>query len=200
MPHPRLLAAICGAIVLLLAGCGGGPNRTALSGRACLARLSAHDVSYRSVDIGDPSDSHCQVDTAVIVETRVFDGEYGLLQVIRHILNPHDTAPFLAEFANQHVIRRVDTKRHFRAVVGERIERRQTDEIAVHLQGTLRMGNDPKRAPLNKWSQAHDCKNLFCVDGGPFVSQADKNITWKILELSMRTSEYIVDEMKKQNI
>jgi hypothetical protein len=65
MPHPRFFAAVCGAIVLLLAGCGGGPNRTALSGRACLARLSAHDVAYRSVDIGDPSDSHCQVDTAV---------------------------------------------------------------------------------------------------------------------------------------
>jgi choline dehydrogenase-like flavoprotein len=62
------------------------------------------------------------------------------------------------------------------------------------------MGNDPKRSVLNKWSQSHDCKNLFCVDGGPFVSQADKNITWTILALSMRTSEYIVDEMKRQNI
>jgi choline dehydrogenase-like flavoprotein len=70
----------------------------------------------------------------------------------------------------------------------------------IHEAGTVRMGNDPKRSPLNKWSQAHDCKNLFCVDGGPFVSQADKNITWTILALSMRTSEYIVDEMKKQNI
>jgi choline dehydrogenase-like flavoprotein len=70
----------------------------------------------------------------------------------------------------------------------------------IHEAGTVRMGNDPKRAPLNKWAQAHDCKNLFCVDGGPFVSQADKNITWTILALSMRTSEYIVDEMKKKNI
>jgi len=70
----------------------------------------------------------------------------------------------------------------------------------IHEAGTVRMGNDPKTSPLNKWSQAHDCKNLFCVDGGPFVSQADKNITWTILALSMRTSEYIVDQMKKQNI
>jgi choline dehydrogenase-like flavoprotein len=70
----------------------------------------------------------------------------------------------------------------------------------IHEAGTVRMGNDPKRAPLNKWSQAHDCKNLFVVDGGPFVSQADKNITWTILALSMRTSEYIVSEMKKQNL
>src|SRR5919201_5541681 len=65
MPHLRLLTAACGMLVLLLAGCGGAPNRAVLSGRACLARLSAHDISYRSVDIGEASDSHCQVDTAV---------------------------------------------------------------------------------------------------------------------------------------
>jgi len=70
----------------------------------------------------------------------------------------------------------------------------------IHEAGTVRMGNDPKRSALNKWNQAHDCKNLFVVDGGPFVSQADKNITWTILALSMRASEYIVDEMKRKNI
>ena len=70
----------------------------------------------------------------------------------------------------------------------------------IHEAGTVRMGKDAKTSPLNEWSQAHDCKNLFCVDGGPFVSQADKNITWTILALSMRTSEYIVDQLKKNNI
>ena len=70
----------------------------------------------------------------------------------------------------------------------------------IHEAGTVRMGNDAKKSPLNKFSQAHECKNLFCVDGGPFVSQADKNITWTILALSMRTSEYIIDQMKQQNI
>lgn len=70
----------------------------------------------------------------------------------------------------------------------------------IHEAGTVRMGNDPKKSPLNKYSQSHDVKNLFCVDGGQFVSQADKNITWTILALSMRASEYIVDQMKKQNI
>jgi len=67
----------------------------------------------------------------------------------------------------------------------------------IHEAGTVRMGNDPKHSPLNKYSQAHECKNLFCVDGGPFVSQADKNITWTILALSMRASEYIVEERRK---
>lgn len=72
--------------------------------------------------------------------------------------------------------------------------------LIIHEAGTVRMGNDPKTSVLNSWSQAHDCKNLFCVDGGQFVSQADKNITWTILALSMRASENIVNEMKKQNL
>ncbi|MBN9352154.1 MAG: GMC family oxidoreductase [Chitinophagaceae bacterium] len=70
----------------------------------------------------------------------------------------------------------------------------------IHEAGTIRMGNNPKTSALNKFAQAHDCKNLFNVDGGQFVSQADKNITWTILALSMRTSEYIVDQLKKNNI
>ncbi|WP_431215722.1 GMC oxidoreductase [Puia sp. P3] len=67
----------------------------------------------------------------------------------------------------------------------------------IHEAGSVRMGNDPKTSPLNKWNQAHEVKNLFCMDGGPFVSQADKNITWTILALSMRASEHLIDEMKK---
>jgi choline dehydrogenase-like flavoprotein len=70
----------------------------------------------------------------------------------------------------------------------------------IHEGGTVRMGNDPKRSALNKYNQAHDCKNLFVMDGGAFVSQADKNITWTILALSMRASENLVNEMKKGNI
>jgi len=70
----------------------------------------------------------------------------------------------------------------------------------IHEAGTVRMGNDPGASALNKYNQGHDCKNLFVVDGGAFVSQADKNITWTIMALSMRASEYLVDEMKKRNI
>ncbi|GAB4196589.1 MAG: GMC family oxidoreductase [Thermoflexibacter sp.] len=68
----------------------------------------------------------------------------------------------------------------------------------IHEVGTARMGNDPKTSALNKFCQAHDAKNVFVVDGASFVSQADKNPTWTILALAMRTSEYIV-ELKKQN-
>jgi choline dehydrogenase-like flavoprotein len=70
----------------------------------------------------------------------------------------------------------------------------------IHEVGTTRMGNDRNTSVLNKYNQAHDVRNLFVVDGGAFVSQADKNPTWTILALSMRASEYIVDQLKKQNI
>ena len=70
----------------------------------------------------------------------------------------------------------------------------------IHEVGTTRMGDNPKTSVTNSNSQLHDADNVFVVDGGTFVSQADKNPTWTILALSMRASEYIVDELKKQNI
>lgn len=70
----------------------------------------------------------------------------------------------------------------------------------IHEVGTTRMGDDPRTSVTNRWQQLHDANNVFIVDAGPFTSQADKNCTWTIMALSMRTSEYIVDQLKKQNI
>lgn len=70
----------------------------------------------------------------------------------------------------------------------------------IHEVGTTRMGSDPKKSVTNQYMQLHDVKNVFVVDGGPFVSQADKNPTWTILALSWRTSDYIVEELKKMNL
>ncbi len=70
----------------------------------------------------------------------------------------------------------------------------------IHEVGVVRMGNDKKKAPVNKYAQSFDCKNVFVADGSSFVSNADKNATWTILALSMRTSEYIIDQRKKLNI
>jgi choline dehydrogenase-like flavoprotein len=66
----------------------------------------------------------------------------------------------------------------------------------IHEVGVTRMGDDPKSSVLNKNCQAHDCRNVFVADGGPFVSNPDKNCTWTILALSMRTSEFIASERK----
>ena len=42
--------------------------------------------------------------------------------------------------------------------------------------------------------RAHDVPNLFVADGGPFVSQADKNPTWTIMALAWRASDYIMQQ------
>ncbi len=70
----------------------------------------------------------------------------------------------------------------------------------IHEVGTVRMGSDPNKSALNGFCQSHDVKNLFVVDGGAFVSQADKNPTWTILALSWRASDYVLDQIKKGNI
>ena len=66
----------------------------------------------------------------------------------------------------------------------------------IHELGGARMGSDPKTSVVNANCQAHDVKNLFVTDGSPFVSQADKNPTWTILALSMRTSDFIAQQRK----
>ena len=70
----------------------------------------------------------------------------------------------------------------------------------IHEVGTVRMGDDAKKAPLNKWGQAFDCKNLFVTDGSMFTQQSEKNPTWTILALAMRSAEYLIDQRKKQNV
>jgi choline dehydrogenase-like flavoprotein len=62
----------------------------------------------------------------------------------------------------------------------------------IHELGVTRMGADPATSVLNPNCQAHEVDNLFVTDGGPFVTNGDKNPTWTILALAMRTSEYII--------
>ena len=66
----------------------------------------------------------------------------------------------------------------------------------IHELGGARMGKDATTSVVNANCQAHDVKNLFIADGAPFVSQADKNPTWTILALSMRTSDFIAQQRK----
>ena len=67
MRHPGAIAAALGVFVPLLAGCGGTPAPSTLSGSACLARLAAQQVAYRPLDLVDARASQCRVDTAVRV-------------------------------------------------------------------------------------------------------------------------------------
>jgi choline dehydrogenase-like flavoprotein len=70
----------------------------------------------------------------------------------------------------------------------------------IHEVGTTRMGDRAQTSVLNRNGQAHEVDNLFVADGGPFVSNADKNPTWTILALAWRTSEFIAEERRKGNL
>ncbi len=70
----------------------------------------------------------------------------------------------------------------------------------IHEVGATKIGDNPKTSVLNKYCQAWDVKNLFITDAAPFVSNADKNPTLTISALGWRTSDYVVDQVKKLNV
>ncbi|MCI0621303.1 MAG: GMC family oxidoreductase [Acidobacteria bacterium] len=70
----------------------------------------------------------------------------------------------------------------------------------IHEVGTARMGNDPRTSAVNGFCQAHEAKNLFVCDGGPFVSNPDKNPTLTINALSWRSCDYLAEEMRKGHV
>jgi choline dehydrogenase-like flavoprotein len=68
----------------------------------------------------------------------------------------------------------------------------------IHEVGTTCMGF--KNSVVNQYCQAWDCKNLFVTDGGPFVSNADKNPTLSIMALAWRGCDFLLEEMRKGNL
>ena len=54
------------------------------------------------------------------------------------------------------------------------------------------MGTDPNRSVVNEWGRAHDCPNLFIVDGSIFVTSAGVNPTNTIQALAL----YVADQIK----
>ena len=68
----------------------------------------------------------------------------------------------------------------------------------IHELGVTRMGNDPNTSVLNKNCQAHDAKNVFVADGGPFVvagrtrTARGRSSRWRCAP-----AHFIADERKK---
>lgn len=60
--------------------------------------------------------------------------------------------------------------------------------FTVHIMGTCRMGNSPKRSVINRDHQTHDVPNLFLVDGSSFVTSARQQPTATIQALAYRAA------------
>ncbi len=70
----------------------------------------------------------------------------------------------------------------------------------IHEAGTVRMGNDAKKSALNKWSQRTIAKIYFVWMADSLYRRRIRILHGRSLALSMRASEYIIDEMKKGNL
>src|SRR5690606_36294194 len=140
-------------------------------------------------------DNYCEIDTEVV-------DKYGIA-VLRFNYNCTDDERKQAEHM-QHTFEELFHNMGATALGdkpgAERDYGLEAPGRIIHDVGTTRMGTDPKTFVLNQYNQAHDVPNLFVMDGGSFVSQADKNPTWTILALAWRASEYLTQEMKKMNI
>jgi choline dehydrogenase-like flavoprotein len=132
------------------------------------------------------ADTYCEIDPNVI-------DQYGI-PVLR----------FHAAFSDHEILQAKHMQETFREIIHTmggtplspmpaREQRYGLENVGriIHEVGTTRMGTDPTTSVVNADCQAHDVKNVFVADGGPFVSNPDKNCTWTILALAMRTSERI---------
>jgi choline dehydrogenase-like flavoprotein len=69
-----------------------------------------------------------------------------------------------------------------------------------HESSTCRMGKNPKTSVTNAFGQTHDIKNLFVADGSLFTQSSEKSPTVTIMALTLRESDYLVDEFKRGNL
>lgn len=67
----------------------------------------------------------------------------------------------------------------------------ETFDASRHLMGTCRMGLDPRKSVVNQYSQSHDVRNLFVVDGSNFVTSARQQPTATIQALAYRAADYM---------
>jgi choline dehydrogenase-like flavoprotein len=115
-------------------------------------------------------------------------GETELAQV-RHM---HETARSILEEMGGLPLQPMPTKEEGFGI--------STGGEIIHEAGTTRMGASSRTSVLSSWCQAHDARNVFVADAGPFVSNAHKNATWTILALAWRTADHIADERRKGNL
>jgi choline dehydrogenase-like flavoprotein len=62
-----------------------------------------------------------------------------------------------------------------------------------HISGTMRMGTDPDRSVTDPYGKFHDVENLYCADGGLFVTSTSYNPTMTQQALAARQAHHILE-------
>ncbi len=73
-------------------------------------------------------------------------------------------------------------------------------DLSVHLLGTCRMGNDPKKSVIDADHRSHDVPNLFICDGSSLVTSGRNQPTATIQALAFRAADRITASAKKNEI
>jgi choline dehydrogenase-like flavoprotein len=79
-------------------------------------------------------------------------------------------------------------------------EQRYWPGEGIHEMGGARMGRDPETSVLNGYNQAHDVPNLFVTDGASMTSSGWQNPSITYMALTARAVDYVVEEMKRDNL
>jgi choline dehydrogenase-like flavoprotein len=53
---------------------------------------------------------------------------------------------------------------------------------------------------LNGFQQTHDVRNLFVMDAAGFVSTGAQNPTLTIMALALRSSDFVLEEMRRGDL
>ncbi len=64
--------------------------------------------------------------------------------------------------------------------------------MAFHIQGTCRMGPDPKKSVVDNYMESHDVKNLFVVDASVCPSTSSSHNMVAVMAMAHRTADYIL--------
>ena len=69
-----------------------------------------------------------------------------------------------------------------------------------HVMGGLRMGDDPQTSVCDAFGKLHGMDNLYCADGGVFVTGSGYNPTLTIIALALRTACNIAEPGDPQRL
>jgi choline dehydrogenase-like flavoprotein len=66
----------------------------------------------------------------------------------------------------------------------------------AHQNGTVRFGDDPRTAALDRWCRAHDLDNLYIVDASFFPSSGAVNPALTIMANALRVADHLKERLQ----
>jgi choline dehydrogenase-like flavoprotein len=91
----------------------------------------------------------------------------------------------------------VRSERELEAVVTDRVDKADLDLFTVHLMGTARMGDDPRRGVVSSFGAFHGATGLFVADAGLFPGPIGINPMETIVALAIRNAQELLGNWRR---